>query len=878
MSDEDQIESEVDLEQKKGGEPESEEESVIEDDDEEEVIDQNNEEEEVVDDDDDNNEAKDDEKENVISSKNQKGKSQSKPKDIPKREQNKQQSIPLHTQPVPLSNVKKREQQTKNRSSLVTEANQGGKSIFTKITESIFQSYLNTEEGHKPRAYDFLVSEDYLAKIKDQDNKNNKEKFNDMLDRQYRFIETVNSKKKQRKERQQEELKSKCTWTPSGMKQDIKVRNPGEFYTDQLRFLEEKKNKIQKKKEDLDAKNAVIAVPVISRNSKKIAETNHPNETEEEFLKRLKNEKLKTVKEKMIKDEENVKQKPKQKSKSKKKTINEMNELVTKLHAENEKMHRTVNEERMKKIAQEAKRENNLLTDSTKKIFLDKIVNSYEKALLELFNRKDNFLINFESYFALMSKIGFTLQYNLSSSTEEPNANSNGSIMKIEEELLKESFSKYLNPNDERIDTHYCLLFFLTIIGIYKGKNYQKEQLLNDNKQKDKEKEAKDEANSKKTIEEAKQRKKTPEEFIKCYIPELDLDKYHYSIPAINTIKTRYRLFYDNLSCVWTQELNNKRNEKQNRTFNKMNSTLDKSNNNDLKVVAKHSNIKESSRKKIIAKASEEIDQKDNSTEKALRIEEVYDLLKKKKEKELMSLRTIKEKEDMKECTFQPNAHTKKISSDISANIEKLYTDGKVTYQKKLQSEDYKKTIENRELEQCTFKPDIHAMNDNIKNNPLDKDTQLKNKLERKEQARIDREILSMQKKKGIPYMGYSDPRTSNEHNAETAPTMRFDIEKKTFKDTFNTFESRNKANTFNSTRDTKRTEKQKPVPLLNIEVNIDDNNQIVKLEIFPGDDPIKIAEDFCSKHGLSNDKKEKLQRIIQEKLNEAIGENNSMS
>lgn len=264
---------------------------------------------------------------------------------------------------------------------------------------------------------------------------------------------------------------------------------------------------------------------------------------------------------------------------------------------------------------------------------------------------------------------------------------------------------------------------------------------------------------------------------------------------------------------------------------------------------------------------------------KTLKIEEVYDLLKKKKEKELISLRTQKENEDMKECTFQPNAHIKKVSKDISANIEKLYTDGKVTYQKKLQSEDYKKTIENRELEQCTFRPDIHSMNENIKRNPLDADTQLKSKLERREQARIEKEILSFQKKRGMTNMGYSDLRNSNEHNLESIPSMRFDIERKTCKDTFNTYENRNKSNNiFYSTRDIKRAEKQKSIPLLNIEVNIDDNNQIVKLEIFPGDDPIKIAEDFCLKHGLSNDKKEKLQRIIQEKLNEAIGENNSLT
>ena len=37
---------------------------------------------------------------------------------------------------------------------------------------------------------------------------------------------------------------------------------------------------------------------------------------------------------------------------------------------------------------------------------------------------------------------------------------------------------------------------------------------------------------------------------------------------------------------------------------------------------------------------------------------------------------------------------------------------------------------------------------------------------------------------------------------------------------------------------------------LLNIEVNIDDTNRIEKLEIYPNDDPIQVAETFCSKYG----------------------------
>ena len=61
------------------------------------------------------------------------------------------------------------------------------------------------------------------------------------------------------------------------------------------------------------------------------------------------------------------------------------------------------------------------------------------------------------------------------------------------------------------------------------------------------------------------------------------------------------------------------------------------------------------------------------------------------------------------------------------------------------------------------------------------------------------------------------------------------------------------------------------------MEVNIDDNDKIVTLEIYQGDDPIKITEHFCAKYGLSEEKKMKLQTVIQEKLNENNVENVSV-
>jgi len=59
---------------------------------------------------------------------------------------------------------------------------------------------------------------------------------------------------------------------------------------------------------------------------------------------------------------------------------------------------------------------------------------------------------------------------------------------------------------------------------------------------------------------------------------------------------------------------------------------------------------------------------------------------------------------------------------------------------------------------------------------------------------------------------------------------------------------------------------------LLNIEVNIDDSERVEKLEIYPNDDPLTVVEAFCKKFGLSEEKKIRLQKVIEEKLSDNAG------
>jgi hypothetical protein len=87
-------------------------------------------------------------------------------------------------------------------------------------------------------------------------------------------------------------------------------------------------------------------------------------------------------------------------------------------------------------------------------------------------------------------------------------------------------------------------------------------------------------------------------------------------------------------------------------------------------------------------------------------------------------------------------------------------------------------------------------------------------------------------------------------------PSWNFEIEKKTFKDTIeiqNKTERRTKSSMtradFLKTIKAKTTGQNRE-PLLNIEVNIDDTNRVEKLEIYSNDDPMLVADQFCSKYG----------------------------
>jgi hypothetical protein len=166
-------------------------------------------------------------------------------------------------------------------------------------------------------------------------------------------------------------------------------------------------------------------------------------------------------------------------------------------------------------------------------------------------------------------------------------------------------------------------------------------------------------------------------------------------------------------------------------------------------------------------------------------------------------------------------------------------------------------------------------------------DEGVRKETDRYEKARIEKKIKELVMKKGINNLKHAKDLEQMLKDDEL-PAWNFNLEQRSNRDTIEfTQTKRSKSITPNDTngitRDlfnqtlkftnkNKRFSKENAQPLLYIDVNIDEGGKMEKLEIYPGDDPMIISSNFCKTYGLSEEKKVKLQKIIEDKLNKEIG------
>jgi len=703
------------------------------------------------------------------------------------------------------------------------ENNQDGDTVSTKVVDILYDKYIG-KNGNKVKNLDVIskMNEEEVRVNRDAlRTKDDPKRINDMLNRQEDFEAHKLNKLKEREKVINDKINQECVFMPNGI--NTSTRTPTDFYKSQLKFIEKKEDNLnQMYKNIIEDENKNKNVSLTSKISVKIASAKNPNESREDFCKRLYREKLKTVKETI--------EKPKE---EKKLTKEQVNSLSDKLYKEGQTFRNNKDKKQKEKIIKDMKsNREEFASEKTNKVLLDKFISYCNKVFMEIFNRNDNFQISLDEYKLILSNMGCI----------NPNS-------QIDESLVKESFYNYLKPNEDKIDIHSFLVFGLAALGIYKGNDEPKKT---PDKNLDENRKAFDKTKNK---NEPKAKTKTSSEIIKMYLPDIDLNKYGYTNKVTKAIKQKYLTFVKGLNNSWIGD-NSKKKKERREKLEESQKKEEVSKTNRVKAQMKN-DISESNDIQNNNSISNSSNLKRNNIPRNNKIEDVYRIIQQKKENDLKTLKAKKEAEELALCTFQPkinnstlsnNTKNKKLKNEIKKNIEKniekLYQEGKAAYiqKKKLGERDPEDNEENRI--NCTFKPVIRQYNNEMFNkNPLKEDMQ---KFEKIREHKL------------------------NNNPKEYEKPMNFAIESKINKEDIVDRVVSNRNNYRNEYNQEEKSHKGDVTPLLKVEVNLDEKNNTDKIIIYPGDNIREKTIQFCLKHKLDEEKKNTLLSIILEKMKES--------
>ena len=693
--------------------------------------------------------------------------------------------------------------------------NKNEKTVFTKVSEELFEKFRDKKFKNKiSSCYDLIVNDTYLNRINEKGSKDLNSKINNFEVRNKEFREKKKAKLQELEEKTAQDINLHCTHTPNGKKVNSDdLRTPEDYLKDHLKYFSTRDSNIQMQRENQikQTNSELKQSPEISKKSKRLAKKRLKKEISLDNNNthvRLYNEKLNKLKTHIVKEkDEDIKLTETQKylkyGKKNKQSINnnklnkeEVKTLVSKLHEDSE------SRKKLKEDNSNLKHtyDNDLTTFSSQKLVLETYINQFELNLINLFNKKEEIGLNKEEFKKLLINLGFLKE------------NENSSLF---EQAWKITSN---NSQLETIESNSVLLFTSSILGLYKG---EKEDIDNEKTNNAFKSPKKEKISSPHKIP---NRFSTPNEHhrfassigttfgighllnttgnlkqedlnnINCFnilkkvLPDFDFEKYSYDIETAKQIRCLFKNWFIHRS-EYIAKL--KKEIKVNKIANNTN------NENFNERVKASKNLRRSAdnfRRRIFEEAENNLSMKNDDTSnnenlksiksKKLKLEEVYSILKKKKELNLLKQKEEKEKEELRYCTFQPNLGKRNHDVVDTDAIKKLYQHGVEKVRKSKNSQKESKD----DFDLCSFKPQINQFNEKIfQENPLVHDKNVKKEVERFEQARLERKIVELQKKKGINNLkqlkNLEDLLKGEENKA-----WGFDVEKKTFKDTFNNF------------------------------------------------------------------------------------------
>lgn len=487
----------------------------------------------------------------------------------------------------------------------------------------------------------------------------------------------------------------------------------------------------------------------------------------------------------------------------------------------------------------------NTVNKNSSDILILKLIHQYDIEMNNIFNAKteDNITISYNQFVQLLFNMGFIKKNPLSCvNSIDKEYDIIQEAWKVLLRKKKEKKSKGKEEEEEEcIESHCVLLFLLSILHLYKGKNTNES---NDKKIISKYKGQKN-RNSRSTIQETPYLKKNISPFIQ-EVPFINQEEYALNSPFVNQLTNHFRLLRDNRKEYINQQNKAIHRKKLNKAISNpviFKPKTNKKNKNDICNIFF------------------------NQGEKPKKNRSIYEIYKLRKMNELKRKAITKKNEELKQCTFFPNNKKPHIRSISLEEQKRLQLDLIKKTQNTSISLNGNKVDNNNDSDDLKFKssfqPQLTKYNSNVfTNNPLRDDKQVINGIERYAIAKSKRKDDSyyLNQTKDLFNYGKSNQEVLNKlENKEYLKQFRFDNEIKHNKESFNKF---NKTDLDYSNR--------RNDLLFAFEIKIED--EIKMLMYYKDDDINKKTDLFCKINQLREDSKNQIISAINAQINKING------
>jgi hypothetical protein len=330
------------------------------------------------------------------------------------------------------------------------------KSVFTRLSEQMFEKLLKNKGMENVYNYESFTNENFLTNYSNKFDAKNKKLRKDFLSRNVKEVE----RKKLLNNKNMTNPNKNLTSTEPKKKEVMNKTQLDSFLEKQKNYNDKKKQDIEslKKKIETERTSKIRNIPLTNSNSNKIIllKSANYNSNKDTFTRLYdgytKNEQKNLVNTKPRSPSNNQKQ---------------ISKIFNKLY-DDSKMYKSKLEEKRKVIY---KNEYKLIVNPNSNDMIgQQLLKKYESEINNYFNKKaeDNFKLNFNEYLLLLGKIGFTIKdySNLADFTNE---------IEKEFQLSKEGW-KILTESkkfeqEKNIDSHKFLLFLLSVLRLYNGDN-----------------------------------------------------------------------------------------------------------------------------------------------------------------------------------------------------------------------------------------------------------------------------------------------------------------------------------------------------------------------------------------------------------------------